>query len=138
VAIRWLHTAPDGIVVEAVGGQYSDFAHISIYTGLPTVMGWPGHEDQWRGGGAVYISQIDNLHCGGGKSFGLRTREDDVRCLYETSEWDTAQIILQHYGIHYVYVGTLERTSYRVNEEKFQQFLKPVFQSGNVVIYEVP
>jgi uncharacterized membrane protein len=35
-------------------------------------------------------------------------------------------------------VGNLERSSYRVNEEKFNNFLKPVFQQGNITIYEVP
>jgi uncharacterized membrane protein len=32
----------------------------------------------------------------------------------------------------------LERTTYRVNETKFQRFLQPVFRQGDVVIYEVP
>jgi len=32
----------------------------------------------------------------------------------------------------------LERLSLPVNEEKFAAYLKPVFQQGNVVIYEVP
>jgi uncharacterized membrane protein len=37
-----------------------------------------------------------------------------------------------------VFVGSLERTSYRVNEEKFNSTLKPVFQQGSVTVYEVP
>ena len=50
-AIDWLNeNAPSGsVVLEAVGDDYSAFGHarISSFTGLPTVMGWPGHEVQW-------------------------------------------------------------------------------------------
>jgi uncharacterized membrane protein len=35
-------------------------------------------------------------------------------------------------------VGPLERSTYPVNEEKFNLFLKLVYQQGNVAIYEVP
>jgi uncharacterized membrane protein len=37
-----------------------------------------------------------------------------------------------------VYVGNLERNTYPVNEEKFNLFLKPIYQQGSVTIYEVP
>ena len=43
-AIRWLQSAPDGVVAEAIGGSYSAYARVSTLTGLPTVLGWPGHE----------------------------------------------------------------------------------------------
>ena len=50
-AIDWLNDhAPHGsVVLEAVGDDYSAFGHarISTFTGLPTVMGWAGHELQW-------------------------------------------------------------------------------------------
>jgi len=122
-AIRWLQTAPYGVIVEATApdASYSDYAHISTYTGLPTVLGWPMHEGQWRGG---YTEQ--------------GTRMDDIQRLYETSDWNTAQAILSQYQVRYVYVGALERVAYRVSEAKFQRFLQPVYQNGNVTIYEVP
>jgi YYY domain-containing protein len=122
-AIRWLQTAPYGVIVEATTptASYSDYAHISTYTGLPTVLGWPMHEGQWRGG---YDEQ--------------GTRMDDIQRLYETNEWTVAQAILSQYQVRYVYIGTLERGAYRLNETKFQRFLHPVYQNGNVTIYEVP
>ena len=49
-AIEWLRTAPYGIVAEAIGGSYSEYARVSTYSGQPTVLGWQGHESQWRGG----------------------------------------------------------------------------------------
>jgi YYY domain-containing protein len=122
-AAAWLRTAPYGIIVEATkpDASYSDYARISTYSGLPTVLGWPMHEGQWRGS---YEPQ--------------GTRQDDIRRLYETSIWEEAQAVLLQYQIRYVCVGTLERSIYHLNESKFQQHFTPVFQQGQVTIYEVP
>jgi YYY domain-containing protein len=120
-AIRWLQQAPDGIVAEAVGGSYTGYARIATHTGLPTVLGWPGHESQWRGGGAE-----------------MGSRMQDIETLYATPKWETAETILKQYNIRYVYIGALERITYRVEESKFERFLRPAFRLGDVVIYEVP
>jgi uncharacterized membrane protein len=122
-AILWLRSAPDGVIAEATGNPYSNVGRISIYTGLPTILGWGNHEGQWHG------SDFQGL---------LAQRKDDIETLYVTPDWQTAQFIIEQYNVRYIVVGNLERTSYRVNEEKFNNFLKPVFQQGNVTIYEVP
>ncbi|HET9909451.1 MAG TPA: DUF2298 domain-containing protein, partial [Anaerolineales bacterium] len=119
-AIQWLQSAPDGVVAEAVGNAYSNYARISIYTGLPTVLGWGNHEGQWR---------EQSLQ---------GSRQQDIETLYSTSDWATAQDIINRYGIRYIYVGNLERNSYRISEDKFSRFLKPAFQQGSATIYEVP
>lgn len=120
-AITWLKSAPEGVVAEAVGGSYTGYARISEYTGLPAVLGWPGHESQWRGTDAPQ-----------------GTRQDDVALLYRTSNWVSAHDILSKYNIRYVYIGDLEHSTYPVQDTKFQQNLIRVFQQGNVTIYEVP
>jgi uncharacterized membrane protein len=120
-AIEWLRSAPDGVIVEAVGDGYSYYARISTFTGLKTVLGWPGHEAQWRGSYAPQGS-----------------RREDVMRLYATARWEEAQQIIDQYDIRYIFIGTLERVSTSLHEEKFISHLKPVFQQGNVVIYEVP
>jgi uncharacterized membrane protein len=120
-AINFLRTAPDGVIAEAIGDGYSAFARISAQTGMQTVLGWPGHEDQWRGS---YAPQ--------------GTRRDDINRLYTTVRWEEAALIIEQYDIRYVYVGVLERASMNVNEEKFIAHLKPIFQQGSTVIYEVP
>lgn len=119
-AIDWLRQAPNGVVAEAVGDGYSAYARISAYTGLQTVLGWPGHESQWRGGAAPQ-----------------GTRREDVTRLYTTARWEEAQAIIEQYDIRYIYIGVLERVSMPVNEEKFAAHLKPVFQQGGSVIYQV-
>ena len=121
VAITWLKSAPEGVVAEAVGGSYTGYARISEYTGLPAVLGWPGHELQWRG---------TNEPQG--------TRQNDIALLYRTANWTTAHDILNKYNIRYVYIGDLERSTYPVQESKFQRNLIQVFQQGSVTIYEVP
>src|SRR5215216_3095240 len=119
-AIQFMKQFDEGVVAEAVGGQYSEYARISTFSGMPTVLGWPGHEGQWR----------DNSLQG--------SRMQDISDLYTTSDWVTAQDIIKRYNIRYVYIGNLERTAYPVSEEKFGLFLKMIYQQGTVTIYEVP
>jgi len=120
-AINWLSSAPSGIVAEAVGGSYSSYARVATLSGQPDVLGWPGHESQWRGSDQE-----------------LSGRNADIETLYTSANWQTALAIIQKYNIRYVYVGELERSSLKVNEKKFQSYLTTVIQSGRVVIYEVP
>jgi YYY domain-containing protein len=130
-AIAWINgNLEDGVIAEVVGGvlakgvggSYSAAGRISAHTGLPTVLGWPGHELQWRGGGEE-----------------MGSREQDIHDLYVTRDWDVAQPILARYGIDYVYVGPLERAAYPdVFVPKFDAYLEPVYQSDTVTIYAVP
>ncbi|UYN88975.1 MAG: hypothetical protein KIT08_07710 [Anaerolineales bacterium] len=119
-AIAWLQTAEPGVLAEAVGGSYSAYARYATFTGMQNVMGWPGHEGQWRGGNVDY------------------GRIGAIESLYSTGDWVTASEILQRYSINYVIVGDLERAAYSVNEAKFQARLPLVFQNGTVSIYAVP
>ena len=110
-----------GVVAEAIGGSYTGFGRISEYTGLPTVLGWPGHESQWRGTSAPQGN-----------------RAEDIATLYTTPDWGTAQDILSRYNIRYVYIGGLERSTYPVHEDKFVRNMAQVFQQGTVTVYEAP
>jgi uncharacterized membrane protein len=121
-AIRWLQFAPDGVVAEAIGGSYSAYGRVSTLTGLPTVLGWPGHESQWRGGYEAERS---------------RQGQNDIETLYATGDWQTAKDIIARYNIRYVFVGNLER-GLPLREEKFQQHMRLAFQQGNVAVYEAP
>jgi len=118
-AIAWLRNAPYGVVAEAVGGSYTEYARVATYSGLPNVLGWPGHEGQWRGG----YKEVGS-------------REDDIRRLYITDQWEEAQAVLMRYNIRYVYVGSLEQSTYRVNQEKFDYYLNLVYENNSVRIYE--
>ncbi len=119
-AFQFMKGLEPGVVAEAVGGQYSEYARVSTFTGMPTVLGWPGHEGQWRDASL------------------LGTRQIDIESLYSTPDWAATQLIINQYHVRYVYIGNLERTTYRVNEEKFGRYLKLIYQQGTVTIYEVP
>jgi len=46
--------------------------------------------------------------------------------------------IIQRYNVRYIFVGSLEMSTYAVNEEKFTQNLRAVFSEGDVRVYLVP
>ena len=125
-AIIWLRDeAPRGRIVEAVGGSYTEFARISSSTGLPTVLGWKGHEYQWRG----YDRLFDR-------------REAWVEQIYSSGNPDEVRQLLETNDIRYVYVGRRERAKYGAAELDDFTFLKTVWPlkpdtpGGDVVIYE--
>jgi len=120
-AMQFLGQVAPGVIVEAVGGQYSEYARVATYTGLPGVLGWPGHESQWRGGAAE-----------------MGSREADIKTLYTTFNWDDAQAIVKKYNIRYIYFGPLEAQTYAVYADKFDRHLGKIYQAGSVVVYEVP
>ncbi|MDQ3779556.1 MAG: hypothetical protein M3354_03265, partial [Chloroflexota bacterium] len=92
--IDWLNQQVEGspVIAEASIGPYRcNGSRISINTGLPTIIGWEGHEQQQR-----YPDQLPE-------------RVDDVRRLYATTDVDEKLSILRRYNVEYVVVGSLER-----------------------------
>ena len=122
---------PDSVLVEGVavddrgtpGGSYNiDYARVSGRTGVPTVLGWAGHEEQWRG-----------------NRVGFRQRADDIKTIYtEIDPIAVVRDLLEKYGIEYVYVGRLERDLYEVpSTPTFDIFMDRAFESGDITIYKV-
>jgi uncharacterized membrane protein len=118
-AIVWLRSkASWGRIVEAVGDDYSDHGRISASTGLPTILGWKGHELQWRGGSAAFAG-----------------RSEDVARIYQSQDVQVVRRLLEKYDVRYVYVGRRERARYGSNQ-KFGEFMRIAFAQDDVVIYE--
>ncbi len=86
------------------------------------MLGWPGHEGQWRGGWYDIIS----------------SREKDIETLYRTTDWLEAENVIEKYHIRYVIVSSYELSTYRPSPVKFDNFLKVAYQNDSVTIYEVP
>jgi uncharacterized membrane protein len=121
-AIAWLNAhAPAGaVVLETTGEDYSPAGHarISTFTGLPTVLGWPGHELQW--------------------AHGEGTRRADVARLYRTRSAAAARPLLDRYGIRYVVVGPLERADHgRAGEAKWDQLGRRVYDRAGTTVWEL-
>ena len=109
----------DSAILEATGADYTPFGRISSSTGVPTVLGWAGHELQWRG-----------------SSEPLDGREVDVVRIYQTEDVEEARTLLAKYDVDYVYVGPRERSTYGLDGlEKFSGFMETVFNKGGVIIY---
>ena len=123
-AIAWLNenVVGDPVILEAPGDKFRAYvyeARVSAHTGLPTLLGWAGHEHQWRGN---YDEQA--------------LREPDIETLYTSTNPGEVLTLLDKYGINYVYVGPLERARYPApGLKKFAQLMEIVYSTGNVTIY---
>jgi uncharacterized membrane protein len=127
-AIRWLQDNVTGspVVLEAHTDQYRWGARMSIYTGLPTVLGWPWHQRQQRWD---YQSEVGE-------------RAARIREIYDTTDATRAEELLRRYEVKYIVVGELERIYYtQAGLQKFTDLAKrgsiqPVFENDGVSIYE--
>ena len=126
--IRWLRENVKGspIILEANTPTYRWGGRVSIYTGLPSVVGWQWHQEQQRWDYRQMVAP----------------RIRDVERIYSTQDVSVARDLLAQYGVKYIYVGQLERSYYSSEGiAKFDSGLSPyvskVFHSDEVVIYEV-
>ncbi len=115
-AIKWLENK-SGVVLEAPGNSYSYSSRVSTFTGLPTVIGWVGHEVMWgRGWNAV------------------NERVRDVDLIY----LNASKNLVEKYRIKYIFVGEVEKKRYgkkiRLKECKW---LRKVYKNRNVIVYKV-
>lgn len=130
IAIRWLnsHVSGDPVIVEAVGDDYSSYARISAFTGLPTPMGWVGHEYQWR------VNWLNK----GLNAVDFDSRKSDVDTIYTDPHPSVVMNLLARYHVQYLYVGLLEQTKYpKANLQRFSAFLHVVYSAHGVTIYQV-
>ena len=122
-AIEWLNQNVTGapVILEAPGQSYrAETSRVSAFTGLPTVLGWGGHELQWRG----------NYDEAG-------RREPDIKKIYTTRDERETLTLLNKYAISYVYVGAVERGMFpAASLQKFETLMDVAFQQGSVTIYQ--
>jgi len=107
-----------GGIVEAQGGDYTYYARVSSFTGIPTIIGWPFHEYMWRGDAGGWYG----------------TRLADVRAIYE----DPASTIplMRSYRMTHLYVGDPERERYSVRAGEAGLVL--VYDRWGVQIFALP
>lgn len=124
-AIEWARSniPSDAVIVEAAGREYSFDNRVAVATGLQSVLGWGGHELQWRG----------NYDQAG-------PRERDLEQLYRTRDVAAARALLDKYNVSYVIVGGIEREKYQLNQsliDKFSKLGELVFEQNSIRIYRV-
>lgn len=130
-AIHWMQDTIQGAPVILEGLGYREYLwgnRVSVYTGLPAVVGWRWHQVQQRA--ALPDVMVD-------------WRRDDVRECYDTTDVARAWDILERYGVRYVYVGAYERAYYdpaglaKFDRMAAQELLQVVYDAQGVRIYEV-
>jgi YYY domain-containing protein len=130
-AIRWMQEHIEGspVIVEGLGWREYLWANrVSIYTGLPTVVGWSWHERQQRP-----LLPSDEVE----------ERRRAVPAFYNTMDVNSAQAFLQRYGVRYIYVGGYEYAYYDpAGLAKFDTMadlglVRLVYDSHGTKIYEV-
>jgi uncharacterized membrane protein len=123
-ALLWLreNTAGDAVIVEAVGGAYSEYGRISANSGRPTLLGWANHQYQWRGSDTPEPP--------------IRERAVEQIYTLPAQNWAETADLLNRYTVRYIIVGHLERRTYpTLQEEKFRVRLPVVFENESVTIY---
>ena len=130
-AIVWMQDNIQGspVILEGLGRREYLWANrVSIYTGLPVVVGWRWLQAQQRAGVGGELVNWRRAH---------------VNACYGTTDIAQAQEILDRYGVRYVYVGQYERAYYdRSGLDKFgrmveQGLLRVVYKAHGVTLYEV-
>jgi uncharacterized membrane protein len=123
-AVRWLadQNTPSGrvVIAEGVGDEYDwASAAMSTYSGAATVLGWAGHEVQWRG-------PLPEL----------AARQGDLAALYRDAPVDSIRAIVDRYAIRFIVVRDVERKKYGDGvTSRFDGVLPVAIRAGNTVIY---
>jgi YYY domain-containing protein len=125
-AIMWLdNLSGTPVVLQSPGQTYKLNTHVTAFTGLPTVLGWAGHEINWRNGADI-----------------VNERWYEVPRVYTSSDVDTVNGILDKYNVEYIYVGGVEEERYGGSDARKlfmnnQDRFRLVYFNPNVHIYQV-
>lgn len=127
--IRWMQDNVSGspVIVEGSDIEYKWGSRYSIYTGLPSVVGWNWHQRQQRGvANPVWVQD----------------RVNEVNNFYSINDIDATLKFIRQYDVKYIIVGQMERAIYPLSGlVKFKAYSdiywKPVYTYKSVTIYEV-
>jgi YYY domain-containing protein len=127
--IRWMQDNIEGTprIIEANVPEYRWGSRISIYTGLPGVVGWNWHQRQQRA-----INPSDWVF----------KRVEDVQTFYSTLDFEVVKRLVNQYEIDYVVIGQLERSVYSQDGiSKFTQtpgdFFEIIYDEGETLLLKV-
>jgi YYY domain-containing protein len=127
-AIEWLcqNVVGTPVLLEASIPPYRWGSRVSMFTGLPTVIGWDWHQKQQRS-----VRRSDPV----------ARRVRDVERIYSSASANDVVPLLRRYGVELIYVGQVERNYYP--EEGLRKFafspdlFQPIYVNEQVEIYRV-
>ena len=109
----------EDILVEAVGGSYTEFGRISSTSGVPTVIGWTFHQTQWHGSNDDFT-----------------TREEDVRTIYTSGDQAEVLRLVRKYDVTLAVVGPREKSTYGSRSMRiFDKLGERIIEHGKYTLY---
>jgi len=129
--IRYLREVnPQSTIVEAVGDDYSSYGRIASFTGLASIISWPGHQQQWNRS----VNEIAK-------------RVTDVEVIYKDPSVTRIKQLINHYGFDFIVIGDREYQKYgEITLHRFEELAincdkqdgdKACYRNGTTVIYRV-
>ncbi|MCI0774877.1 MAG: hypothetical protein J4O05_01440 [Chloroflexi bacterium] len=114
----------DDVLVEAVdefGGSYTDYARIAGATGVPTILGWLGHERQWHGTDESFAD-----------------RQGDVETIYTTDDEQELRDLIDKYSLTLVVVGPRETSTYgNIDMSMFDTLGDRIIELGDFTVFRI-
>jgi uncharacterized membrane protein len=109
------------VVLEAVGGSYSENGRISGSSGVPTPLGWVFHEKQWRG-----------------STDSFSDREKDVAAIYTSNNQHELVGLIDKYLLTFVVVGPRERSAYgKIDLALFDTLGERIIENGDYTVFSI-
>jgi len=122
--IGWLRAQPPEshiLLAEAPGDSYTEKSRLSALSGVPTLVGWRGHEWLWRGDATATFR-----------------RADQITAFYNSKSYEEICAFTKENGVTHVAIGSIEREYFGgLDAENFKRLGPVVLQSGNAMIIEV-
>ena len=122
--------SPESTIVEAVGNDYSSYGRIASFTGLSSIIAWPGHQQQWNRSGDEISRRII-----------------DVEAIYKDPSVTKIKQLIDRYDFDFIVVGDREYKQYgEINLNRFEELAincsqqhddKACYRNGTTVIYRV-
>ena len=122
-ALRWARAELDpheALLLEAVGPSYGSGNRVSAASGVPTLLGWPGHELQWRRDPPI------------GELLAL------VERAYAAGATEETRRLLRGRGVTHVYLGAEERRQHGDGVAQRFEGWPVVFEAAGVRVVRVP
>tara|TARA_Y100001970_G_scaffold42421_1_gene52880 strand:+ start:15943 stop:18288 length:2346 start_codon:yes stop_codon:yes gene_type:complete len=109
------------VLIEFVGQSYTKDNQISAETRVPTILGWIGHQLQWRSNNQEIFD-----------------RESDIETFYMTENSEEIKNIINKYSITMIILGPNEIEKYNIiNLDKFLQFSEIIYENNEYRLLRV-
>ena len=111
-------------LAEASDESYTLAGRMAAVSGIPSFLGWQGHESQWRG--RFFRERIGP------------ERVDALDRLYGAADAEEVLALCRRHGLRWVVVGSLERKRYSPAAlDKFRRLGREVARFGDSALFEI-